>query len=69
MAHIDSTHEPIAGGGEPVAGGEPKVSYPSGKSREQIEFEQGRIDYTGRHRFEFIQQALDTHLDDSSDSV
>lgn len=36
--------------------------YPPGKSREQIDFEQGRIDYTGKHRFDFIQQALDRQL-------
>ena len=51
---------------ESVTGGE--VYHAPGKSREQIEFEQGRIDYTGRHRFEFIQEALDSQLDDTGSS-
>lgn len=40
---------------------------PSGKSQEQFDIEQGKIDYTGKHRFEFIQEALDRHLERDGD--
>ena len=38
-------------------------SYPEGKSSDQTDFEQGRIDYTGRHRFDAIKNFLDSQLD------
>ena len=60
----ESHHDSAQGS---VAGGE-VYHYSTGKSREQIEFEQGRIDYTGRHRFEFIQEALDSQLNDTDSS-
>ena len=42
-----------------------EVHYPSDKSREQHDFEQGRIDYTGKDSFEnLIQSSLDRHLGD-----
>ena len=42
------------------------VYYPTDKSREQHDFEQGRIDYTGKDSFEnLIQSALNRHLEDS----
>ena len=39
---------------------------PPWKSQEQFDIEQGRIDYTGKHRFSFVQEALDRHLEDES---
>ena len=38
------------------------VYYPPGKSKEQSDIEQGRIDYTGRHRSEMVIDALDRLL-------
>ena len=44
--------------------GEVRHYYPPGKSSEQTDFEQGRIDYTGKDRFEsLIASVLDTRLD------
>lgn len=56
----EGAHKAIAG-----PGGEIFTYIPSGKSQEQFDIEQGRIDYTGKHRFEFIQEALDRHLEDN----
>ena len=42
-----------------------EVHYPSDKSQEQHDFEQGRIDYTGKDSFEnLIQSSLDRHLEE-----
>ena len=45
-----------------------ELYYPSDKSREQHDIEQGKIDYTGRHTFEqLVQGALDQHLAEDSE--
>ena len=36
--------------------------YPAGKSSDQADFEQGRIDYTGQQRFDAIKDFLDSQL-------
>ena len=54
-------------GAAPGTTGSGGAYYPQGKSREQVDFEQGRIDYTGKHRFEFIQEALDCQLEETTE--
>lgn len=40
------------------------VYNPLGKSKEQLDIEQGRIDYTGKHRSDMVIEALNGHLND-----
>lgn len=58
--HVQGEEHPLAHEAAMVG----EIYYPSDKSQEQHDFEQGRIDYTGKDSFEsLIQSSLDKHLE------